>query len=145
MQVSFSSLRGQGFAVHSSFQPYKTQSFLLRRGCPWGCHSATQLRNHVLTARAQGNPCVVQGWGWSCGWRVAGGTVGSYPQPQWPAPGLIKLPIKDNRYCTLEGKGLSQAIFYLFSLLEPKDSAHILSLHLSLAYICQTADLGAVG
>lgn len=81
-------------------------------------------------------------WG-EGGWessRVA--TPSHTGQPQ------LKLPIKDNRYCTFEGKGLFQAIFYLFSLLEPKDPAHTLlelrPLHPSLAYICQTAVLGAV-
>lgn len=70
--------------------------FLLRRGC----HGATQLRSHVLPARAQGSPGGVQSPGWSCGWGVAGEAAGGYPQPHWPAPGLTKLYIIDNKYCT---------------------------------------------
>lgn len=77
---------------------------------------------------------------------VAREAVGGYPQSHWPAPQLIKLPIKDNRYCTLEEKDLFQTVSHLFSSLEPMEAAHILldlrPLHPFPAYICQTAVLG---
>lgn len=138
----------RGLQCTAPSSPIKHSVLCSGGAAPWNA-TVPQLRNHVLTARAPANPGVVQSPGWSCGWRVPGEAVGSYPQPHWPAPGLIKLPIEDNRCCTLEGKDLYQAIFHLFSLLEPKEPAHILldlrPLHPSLAYIFQTAVLGSVG